>query len=373
MIGKLDELTLADAAVRDGLKWTQVRPGVIPAWVADMDFPPPEAVREAVARRVDTDLGYPNWLDDSVGPLAEAFAERMETRYGFQPDPGLVRTFSELNQILQIVLHLMTKPGDGVLVHTPTYNAFLNTLRAMDRRPVPMELTPDGETWHFELPSDIGATKVLLLVNPHNPTGHCFTRAELSSLAEFAERHDMIVISDEIHADLAFSPDAHIPFGTLLPDRTITLTSASKAFNMAGVRCAVAHLGHPAVRAAFDAQPLDLYGTPSVLGVDATIAAWRHGDAWLAEVLAILDRNRKLIAERMPAHVRYQPPAATYLAWLDFGIPDAADYLESGAGVRLNPGPLFGAPDGFARLNFGTSGPILEEMLTRITAALPTP
>ncbi|GAA1006889.1 aminotransferase [Acrocarpospora pleiomorpha] len=365
---------MADVAGRDGLKWAQVAAGVIPAWVADMDFPPPEAVREAVLRRVDTDLGYPGWLDDStVGPLAEAFAERMESRYDFRPDPGLVRSFTNLNQILQIVLHLMTEPGDSVLVHTPTYNAFLDTLRAMDRRPVPLELIADGETWHFERPADAGGAKVLLLVNPHNPTGHCFTRADLQDLAELAERHDMIVIADEVHADLAFAPDAHISFGTLLPHRTITITSASKAFNMGGVHCAVAHLGHPGVRAALQAQPPHLYGAASVLAVEATVAAWRHGDAWLAEVMAILDRNRKLIAKRIPPHVRYQIPAATYLGWLDFGIPNAAEHLESRAGVRLNPGPIFGAPDGFARLNFGTSGPILEEMLTKISAAVPSP
>ncbi|GAA0376994.1 aminotransferase class I/II-fold pyridoxal phosphate-dependent enzyme [Acrocarpospora corrugata] len=365
-------MTLADVAVRDGLKWTQVGPGVIPAWVADMDFPPPEAVREAVARRVATDLGYPGWLDDAtVGPLAEAFSERMETRYGFQADPTLVRAFTDLNQVLQIILHLLTEPGDGVLVHTPTYNAFLDTLRVMNRPPVPMKLTPNGETWTFEQPADVAGAKVLLLVNPHNPTGHCFTRAELQGLAELAERHDLIVIADEIHADLAYSPGAHVSFGSLLPDRTITLTSASKAFNMGGVHCAVAHLGHPAVKAALDAQPPHLYGAAGVLGVDATVAAWRHGDAWLAEVLTILDHNRKLIAERIPADVRYQIPAATYLGWLDFGIPDAAGRLESEAGVRLNPGPLFGAPDGFARLNFGTSPPILEEILTRIGTAMP--
>ncbi|WP_214107712.1 MalY/PatB family protein [Acrocarpospora catenulata] len=368
---ELGGLSLEEARRRDGLKWTLIGPGVIPAWVADMDFPPPDAVREAVLRRIDTDLGYPSWLDDfSVGPLAEAFAERMEGRYGFRADPGLVRSFTDLNQALQIVLHLMTEPGDGVVVHTPAYNAFLDTLRTMDRVPVPLPLIANGESWEFAEPEGTENAKVLLLVNPHNPTGHCFTRDELERLAELAERHDLIVISDEVHADLAFDGNVHIPFGTLLPERTVTLTSASKAFNMGGVHCAVAHLGHAGVRAALAAYPAHLFGAAGVLGVEATVAAWRHGGDWLAEVLAVLDRNRKMIAARMPPEVTYLIPEATYLGWLDFGIPDVTTFLEREAKVRLNPGPLFGAPDTFARLNFGTSGPILDEILTRIRGVL---
>ena len=131
----------------------------------------------------------------------------------------------------------------------------------------------------------------------------------------------------------------------------------------------MAHVGAKDVRDALGRQPAHIYGAPSVLGVDATVAAWRHGDAWLEEVLAILDRNRRLIAERLPS-VGYRMPEATYLAWLDFGVPDAAAFLEREARVRLNPGPNYGGGDTFARLNFATSAEILEEILARIAAAL---
>ncbi|GAA4201014.1 MalY/PatB family protein [Microbispora amethystogenes] len=363
---KLDSLSLEAARARDGIKWALAAPGVIPAWVADMDFPVPEAVREAVARRAAMDLGYPAWLDQpTAGPLAEAFAERMEARYGWRADPAHVRSYTDINQALQVLLHLMTEPGDAVALHVPAYDPFLVTLTGMGRRLVPMPLTAEGR---FEVPAE--PVRVLLLVNPQNPSGRSFTREELEGLAAYADRHGTLVIADEIHADLTYAPARHVPFATILPERTVTLTSASKAFNMGGLHCSVAHLGARDVRDALGRQPAHIYGAPSVLGVEATVAAWRHGHTWLEEVLAILDRNRRLIAERLPAGVGYRVPEATYLAWLDFGIPDAASFIEREARVRLNPGPNYGGGDTFARLNFATSAPILEEILARIAAAL---
>ncbi|MEU8176039.1 aminotransferase class I/II-fold pyridoxal phosphate-dependent enzyme [Microbispora hainanensis] len=363
---KLDSLSLDAARGRDGIKWAQAAPGVIPAWVADMDFPVPDAVTEAVARRAAKDLGYPAWLDTpTAGPLAEAFAERMETRHGWRADPAHVRSFTDLNQALQVLLHLLTEPGDTVALHVPAYDPFLTTITGMNRRLVPMPLTADGR---FEVPGE--PVRVLLLVNPQNPSGRSFTREELEDLAAYADRHGTLVIADEIHADLTYAPKRHIPFATILPERTVTLTSASKAFNMGGLHCSVAHLGAKEARDALGRQPAHIYGAPSVLGVEATVAAWRHGDAWLEEVLAILDRNRRLVAERLPS-VGYRIPEATYLAWLDFGVPDAAAFVEREARVKLNPGPNYGGGDTFARLNFATSAAILEEILSRIAAVLP--
>nr|BFE81942.1 hypothetical protein GCM10020093_045430 [Planobispora longispora] len=185
------------------------------------------------------------------------------------------------------------------------------------------------------------------------------------------------MISDEIHADLVHAPGGHISFATLLPERTVTLTSATKAFNLGGIRCSVAHVGSPALRATLAAQPAHLYGAAHVFGVEATVAAWRHGDEWLAEAMAVLDRNRRMIAERLPGGVGYRVPDATYLAWLDLsglGLPeDPAAFLEREARVMLSAGPLFGpGGEGFARLNFATSGPVLSEILDRITRVAKT-
>lgn len=354
-------------SVHDGLKWAAVEPGVIPAWVADMDLPTAPAVQEVLAKRAAGDLGYPAWLlDPTAGPLAEAFAERMSARYGWDADPSLVRSFNDLNQALQVLLQIWTRPGDGVAVHTPAYHPFLTTLQVMDRPLHPIRLEPDGDAWRFEVP-DLSGCRVLLLVNPQNPTGRAFTRAELETLAECAERHDLLVIADEIHSDLVYEPHRHIPFATVLPERTVTLTSATKAFNLGGIRCSVAHLGHAGVRAALEAQPPFVYGSPSVFGVEATVAAWRHGDAWLAQTLALLDRNRRTIAERLPGTFRYRVPDATYLAWLEVGRPGMAEVIEREAKVKLNDGAGFG-PGGehCVRLNFATTEAILDEILTRL-------
>ncbi|MBG0830569.1 aminotransferase class I/II-fold pyridoxal phosphate-dependent enzyme [Planomonospora sp. ID67723] len=346
-----------------------------------MDFPVAPAVREALTRRAHGDLGYPVWLDrPGAGPLAETFAARMEGRYGWRPDPGHVRSFSDINQALQVILHVATRPGDEVAVHVPAYPPFLGTLTEMNRPALPIPMEPAGGSWGFD-PEALaarlagGRCRVLLLVNPQNPTGRAFTREELTGLAELAERHDLLVISDEIHADLVHTPGEHIPFAALLPERTVTLTSATKAFNLGGIRCSVAHVGSPALRTALAAQPTHLYGAAHVFGVEATVAAWQSSDDWLEEARAVLDRNRHLIAERLPEGVGYRVPDATYLAWLDLsGLAlegEPAAFLEREARVLLSPGPLFG-PGGedFARLNFATSGPVLSEILDRISRAV---
>lgn len=357
-------------ATHDGLKWSQAGPGVIPAWVADMDLPTAPEVVEALRRRAAGDLGYPSWLTEpGAGPLAEAFAERMAGRYGWQADPSLVRSFNDLNQALQVFLQVWTRPGDGVAVHVPAYHPFLGTLDLMKRPLRPIRMEPEGDSWRFD-PPDLSGCRVLLLVNPHNPTGRVFTREELAVLAEQAELHDLLVISDEIHADLAFEPHRHIPFATILPERTVTLTSATKAFNLGGIRCSVAHVGHPGVREALAGQPPFVYGSANLFGVEATVAAWRHGDAWLEDTRALLDRNRRTIAARLPATIGYRVPEATYLAWLHVGRPGMAEVYEREARVLLNDGAAFG-PGGepYVRLNFATTEPILAEILDRLARA----
>ncbi|GGL18512.1 MalY/PatB family protein [Planomonospora parontospora] len=380
-ISDLNDLTLESLTTRDGAKWSLAEPGVIPAWVADMDFPVAPAVREALARRIHGDLGYPAWLDQlGDGPLAEVFAARMEQRHGWRADPAHVRSFTDINQALQVVLHVATRPGDAVALHVPTYPPFLETLAEMGRPPLPIPMEPVGDSWGFDADALAarlaeGRCRVLLLVNPQNPTGRSFTREELTVLAELAERHDLLVVSDEIHADLTHAPSAHVPFATLLPERTVTLTSATKAFNLGGIRCSVAHFGPPALRAAMAAQPRHMYGAAHVFGVDATVAAWTRGDGWLEEVRAVLARNRSLVAGGLPEGVRYRIPDATYLAWLDFTDlalgEDPAEFLKREARVMLSQGPPFGpGGEGFARLNFATSGPVLSEILDRITRAV---
>ena len=371
---------------KPGTKWAAAGEGVLPAWIADMDFAAPEPVRTALAGLLDGgDLGYPAWLHEGT-PLRAEFAARMRRRYGWDPDPAHVREFADIIQALQAVLYVTTRPGDAVAMHVPAYPPFLNTPPQMGRTLVPIPFTrDDGGAWTFDAEAfarDVTErnVRVLVLVNPHNPTGRVLTRTELTALAEIAHEHDLLVISDEIHADLTYAPNTHIPFASLSADaerRTVTLTSATKAFNIAGVRCAVAHVGAAWVRDAFARLPPMLLGDVGQPGVTATLAAWQHGDAWLTGVRERLDANRALLTSALTAAgVRVDPPEATYLAWLDFrgtGIDgDPAAYLLDKAKVKLSPGLDFGpGGDGFARLNFAASAPVLTEICDRVAGALP--
>jgi len=374
-----DDLDPDELRRRPGVKWSQAAPDVIPAWIADMDFPPPPPVRAALVEAL-ADLGYPSWDDHPEhNPLRAAYAERMERRYGLTVDPAHVREFTELIQALQVILHVATGPADAVAIHTPTYPPFVQSL---GRRLVPIPMVDGEDGWSFDadrLEEDVvrHGCRALVLVNPHNPTGRVFRRTELAAIADVAVRHDLLVIADEIHAELAYEPHRHVPFASLGPEaaaRTVTLTSATKAFNLAGLRCSIAHIGDRRVREALRAQPPLLFGEVGSLGVLATLAAWRDGDAWLEEARATLARNRALGAEGLPPGIRHHRPEAGYLAWLDcraLGIgPDPAAFFLDRARVLLSSGPDFGpGGEGFARLNFATSGPLLEEILRRLRDA----
>ncbi len=378
------EVDLPWLYAKTGLKWRSAGPGVLAAWVADMDFPTPPVVRRALTDLAGFgDLGYPEWLHDAV-PVQEAFARHMTQRYGWSPDPAEVRDFSDIIQALQAVLHVCTQSGDAVAMHVPAYPPFLETLAAMNRRlvPIPVERTANG--WEFDterLARDVAATdaRALILVNPQNPTGRSFTRSELDAIATVAAARDLVVIADEVHADLTYPPNVHTPFASIsagAAGRTVTLTSATKAFNLAGIRCAVAHVGSAAVRRSFAAMPPLIFGTASVPGVTATLAAWQDGDPWLSAVRRRLDDNRRLLEKALrPLGVGYLPPDATYLAWLDcrdLGLPgDPAAFFLDRAQIKLSPGPSFGGGgEGFARLNFATSGALLTQICDRMAAAV---
>jgi cystathionine beta-lyase len=383
-LGPFNGLDLNWLRAKPGVKWRGVEPDVLPAWLADMDFPTPEPVRHALRVLIDSaDLGYPGWLAGT--PLRVAFADRMRARFGWAADPARVRETSEVVQGAQLALHFGTEPGDTIAVHTPTYPPFLETITAMSRQMLPIPMVDEPGGWTFEIDRldqnlRTSRCRALLLVNPHNPTGRVFTIRELQALAELAERHDLLVISDEIHADLAYQPHRHIPIATLpgMAARTVTLSSASKTFNLAGLRCAVAHIGPDHLLATWDQQPVNLYGCANVFGVAATLAAWEHGDEWLAAVVAHLDSQRHLLADALAQQlprVRHHLVEASYLAWIDFralglGADPAAALLKS-ARVALSSGPSFGpGGDGFARLNFATSADLLGELLERISRAV---
>lgn len=378
-----DDLDLDTLHRRPGGKWQHVAPDVIAAWVADMDFPIPPAVADALAAAARDDLGYPPWLLTG-SPLRAAFADRMARRHAWHPAATEVREHTDVLNALQVVLHLATSRGDGVAIQTPSYPPFLATLDEMGRPRVDAPFRRTDTGWEPDVGTLADAVaahrpKVLLLVNPHNPVGHVYTREELVEIADVARRHDLLVVSDEIHAELVYAPHRHVPFASIGSDaaaRTVTLTSASKSFNLAGLRCAVAHYGPQRLLAAVDAQPGDLHGAVSVLGVVGTLAAWRDGDDWQRRLQQVLERNRQRVAAAvagwsatLPAD---PPPQATYLYWFDAARLGAdcddpvADVLAR-ARVRLDGGVPFGPGAGHRlRLNFATGAAVLDEMLARL-------
>ena len=384
----MDDLALPVELLRArrGVKWHQFPEGVLPAWVADMDFEVAEAVQRAVEQVVrQRDYGYPH--RDAEDRLEAAFAARMRQRFGWEVDPGLVLPTANLVQAIVASILAFSEPGDGVAVQTPAYPPFLSGTDDAGRRRVLNPLVDDGARLRLDAEAleralDAG-TRLLLLCNPHNPSGRALDREELEALARIACEHDLVVVSDEIHCELVYPGHRHIPIGSLGDDigqRTVTLNSASKGFNIAGLRCAVMHFGSEALRERFRrAVPDRLIGPLNPIGIDATVAAWRDGQPWLDRVMQRLGVNRDRIAAwvvEQAAIIRHHPPEATYLAWLDCrGLVertgDVHEFFLREARVALTSGQAFGpGAEGFLRLNFATSPEILEQLLDRMTAAL---
>jgi len=380
-----DDLDIAALRRRTGEKWTQYASDVLPAWVADMDFPVAEPISRYLAEAVrSNDLGYP--VNPTPSSLPTVFAKRALERYGWQVDPHRVLVITDVVQGIYLGLYTLSQPGDGVVVQTPVYPWFLSAVSEIGRTRVVNELVqgPRGYEIDFDdLRARIDArTRILLLCNPQNPTGRVFTKAELERLAEIAIERDLIVISDEVHGDLAFPGHRYIPIATLGPEieaRTLTLTSATKAFNMAGLRCGVAVFGSDELKARFQTLPSHLRGGLGSFGLGASEIAWTSAQPWLDDVLRYLDGNRAFVArfvkERLPG-ISHVAPEATYLAWLDCRAlklePDPFTFFLERARVALSDGRRNGpGGDGFVRLNFATSRAILSQILERLEKSLP--
>jgi cystathionine beta-lyase len=371
---------------RRGVKWRRYGEDVLPAWIADMDFAVAEPVRRALARLVEEgDFSYPAREGDEG--LQAAFARRMLTRFGWEVDPERVVPVADLVQAAVASVVAFTDPGDGVVVQTPVYPPFLTMIDGTGRRRVVDRLVDDGrrlalDPASLEAAVDAG-TRLLLLCNPHNPSGRAFEREELEAVARVAVEHDLVVVSDEVHCDLVYPGSRHVVLATLGPEvaaRTVTINSATKSFNIPGLRCGVVHFGSGELLARFRrALPWRLLGTVGVAGVDATVAAWREGQPWLDEVMELLRTNRDRVAAwaaGLAPAIGHHTPEATFLAWLDCagvggGGARPRDFFLERARVALHPGAEFG-PGGetCVRLNFATSPAILEELLGRMAEAI---
>ncbi|MFN8050090.1 MAG: aminotransferase class I/II-fold pyridoxal phosphate-dependent enzyme [Acidimicrobiales bacterium] len=365
-------------------RWRRYGDDVMPAWLAEMDLPSCPAATLAVEELLaGGTLGYQ--ADELPIELAEVFAGRMSTRFGWQADAALARPVTGANLAFRDIVERFTAPGDEVIVQGPVFpplaGLVTTTCRVLVTHPAALV---DG-VWRYDAERleqlVTPRTRLLLVVNPHNPLGRVFERDELAAIAAVAERHDLIVVADEVHADLLASGRHHVPMASLGDDvaaRTITLASAVKSHNLAGYRCGVVHLGSEELARRYDGDDRTWYWEVSTPGIVATIAAWRHGDEWLDEVLAGLAMRRAqlaaFLAEQLP-EVGYVEGEGTFLAWLDCSAlelgEDPASFFERSALVALARGADYGAGyEHHARLTYATSAPLLSEMLERLVTAV---
>lgn len=373
----------------DSLKWDALgarfgNAGALPMWVADMDFPPPTAVREAICARATHGLyGYtlrPSGLNDAiVGWLGR--------RHDWEVKPEWLAYTPGVVPALALAVQAFSHPGDKVIVQPPVYHPFFAVIRDSGRQIVNNPLR--FENGRYEMDFDglerlfDSRTKMLILCSPHNPVGRVWTRDELTRLAEACARHGVLVVSDEIHCDLALNGAKHVPLAAIseaIADSTVTCIAPSKTFNLAGLATSAVVIPNARLRRQFaNAVEAVHVGGNNAFGGLAWEVACREGEEWLDQLLEYLAGNLRFltefVAERIP-DVKVVQPEGTYLVWLDcrgLGLPapELKDFLTREAGVALNDGAMFGpGGEGFQRMNIACPRALLAEGLERIAAAV---
>jgi cystathionine beta-lyase len=380
MPNPLTVLSLDDLRRRTSTKWRHYAADVLPMWVAEMDVPVAEPVARAIVDAVALgDTGYPAGTQ-----YAEALADFAVSRWDWRVDVEATALVPDVMLGIVEVLRLVTGPGDAVVVTSPVYTPFYLFLEHMGRRVIEAPLTaehridPGTLEMAFARATAGGRRAGFLLSNPHNPTGTVHTREELATVAELADRHGVHVVSDENHAALVYPEAEQVPYLSL-PEAgsAFCVLSASKAWNLAGLKAALALAGPDATKD-LARMPEHVGASASHLGVIAHSAALHEGRPWLDDLMVGLDQNRQLLRDLLAEHlpgVGYRLPQATFLAWLDctslgLGEDPAAVFLHRGR-VALNSGPRFGTGGaGHVRLNFATSPEVLVEGVRRMAAAV---
>lgn len=362
-------------------KWRRYPDEVIPMFVAETDFVPAPAITAALARAVE--LGDTGYTPPDPG-LAVAYAGFAQRRFGWSVDPARIRTTCDVMMGVVEILRHVVSPGDRVVVTPPVYPPFFDCIPEAGAVVERVPLVDTGSSWELDLrgieAAFEGGARAILLCNPHNPTGTVHARETLAELAAIAERHGAVVVSDEIHAPLTNTGATFTPFLDASPTAArvgYTVASASKAFNLAGLKCALMVTADDATTAVVRALPDEVEWRTGLFGALAAVAAFSpESDAWLDAQLVALDENRRLLAELLAEHVpgaRYRIPDAGYLAWVDlsdlgWGDNPAVKVLRD-AKVALHFGPLFGDEGkGHVRVNFGCSPKLLAEAIARIGA-----
>ena len=380
--------SLAKLLTHHSEKWRGFDRDVLPLPVAEMDFPVADSIRTVLAEMVaQSDLGYLG----SVPELAVGFAKFAAERWSWSVDTSQVGIAADVGVGVVEVLRVFTKPGDTILINSPVYQNFYNWIDETHLTKVDVPFTrtgPQSESdnpWQLDLDevekAYAAGLKVHLMCSPHNPLGRVFSKDELTRIAEMAKKYGVLVISDEIHAPLTFAEKSFIPFLTISDSARevgITITAASKGWNIAGLKCAIIISHNDAIKTKLDEMPRAVHFRASILGAFASAAAFAEGGVWLDSVMKQLDHNRFLIRDLLTAklpNVKYHIPHNSYLAWLDLeslnlGENPTHTLLEKGR-VAFNPGHSYGAQcSQYVRLNFATSPEILTEAIDRIVRTL---
>ena len=357
---------------------------ILPMWVADMDFRVPQPVIDALKRVAEYGVfGY------STVPQSyyDAVIDWIRKRHNWEVEEEWLVFTPGVIAAINILVRTFTSPGDQVIVQTPGYYPFFNAITNNDREIFdnPMNLENDLYVMDFDdLQDKINTrTKMIILCSPHNPVGRVWKEQELTRLGQLCLENDILVVSDDIHCDLVYDGFEHVPFASIskeFADRSVTCTSASKTFNLPGLKTSNIIIPNPGLREAFSSMLRSCgISSPNIFGIAATEAAYRYGEAWLEQLLVYLQGNMAFLEQyastRIPG-LRIIPLQGTYLAWLDFrgcGInrEKLGNFVREDARVALQPGTIFGCrEEGFERMNIACPRSTLEEGLRRIEAAV---
>ena len=368
-------------------KWRGFPSDVLPLPVAEMDFPVAEPIRRTILEMINkSDLGYLG----NIPELGEAFSEFSTSRDGWTPDPLQVRVAADVGVGIVETLRVITQPGDKIMINSPVYPNFWTWSREthLDYVDVPLTLSDteiNGSPWHLDWEGIEQAyksgLKIHLICNPHNPLGRVYTREELERLVNLAHENNVIIISDEIHSPLTFSEQKFIPILSISDAAravSIVVTSSSKGWNIAGLKCAIIVTQDAALFERLNAIAPATHYRASLLGAFASVAAFREGEPWLNKLMAQLDHNRNLVAELLKEKLplaKTHMPHCSYLSWIDFSeykldVEPTVHFIEKGK-VAFQPGIRFGEQWAhYLRLNFATSPEIIEEAINRAAQSL---
>lgn len=383
-VAALEALPLDTLRRRKSTKWRTYPEDVIPMFVAETDFPLADPIMAALQEAVT--LGDTGYTPPDPG-IRDAFAGFAARRFGWTVDPARVRTTGDVMMGVVEILRATIAPGDRVVIAPPVYPPFAMCIPESGGVVEEVPLRDTGSGWELDLDGMEAAlaagARAVLLCNPHNPTGTVHSREALAALADIAHRHDAIVISDEIHCPLVHT-GTFTPFlsaSQTAAEVGFAVTSASKAYNLAGLKCALLITASDARTAVVRGLPAEVEWRTGLFGALAGVAAFSaESDAWLDGLLAALDQNRRLLADLLAEHLpraRYRIPDAGYLAWIDVSAygwgDDPARALLRDAKVALHHGPLFGREGiGHVRLNFGCSPDVLRDAIARLGTAAAT-